>query len=120
MRVLSVKPFEKPAIIDIEDKLEKLQEYVGGYIEATYPFEDTVAMILNGEAKLNGSMPNRAMRNNKGDIYDIYFGNFLIVGINETNFCSLTKEQISKYEKLFFMPEIFVQHKGKILALSAG
>ena len=41
MRVLSVKPFEKPAIIDIEDKLEKLQEYVGGYIEATYPFEDS-------------------------------------------------------------------------------
>ena len=116
MKVLLVKPLEKPKVVNIKRGLESLQKAVEGYIQATYPFEDPVAVILNEEGKLDGSMPNRAMRDAKGDIYDIYFGNFLITGIGESDFCSLTEEQISKYEKLVSVPEIFIRNEEKIIA----
>ena len=47
MTVLCVKPGEKPKRIEIESGLDALQRAVGGYIEAVYPYEDPVALIVN-------------------------------------------------------------------------
>lgn len=47
MTVLCVKPGEKPERIEIESGLDALQRAVGGYIEAVYPYEDPVALIVN-------------------------------------------------------------------------
>ena len=58
MTVLYVKPGEKPKRIEIENDLEALQRAVGGYIEAVYPYEDPVALIVNEEGKLNGLLLN--------------------------------------------------------------
>ena len=62
MTVLYVKPGEKPKHIEIENDLEALQRAVGGYIEAVYPYEDPVALIVNEEGKLSGLPLNRALR----------------------------------------------------------
>ena len=109
MTVLYVKPGEKPKHIEIENDLEALQRAVGGYIEAVYPYEDPVALIVNEEGKLNGLPLNRALRDEDNDIYDIVAGPFLVVGLGESNFTSLTPALMGKYKKLFHCPEAFIQ-----------
>ena len=86
MTVLCVKPGEKPKRIEIESSLDALQRAVGGYIEAVYPYEDPVALIVNEEGKLNGLPLNRALRDEDNDIYDIVAGTFLVVGLGESEF----------------------------------
>ena len=40
-------------------------------IEVVYPFEDNVGLIVNEEGKINGLPLNRALRDEKGEIYDV-------------------------------------------------
>ena len=109
MTVLRIKPGEKPKCIEIESDLDALQRAVGGYIEAVYPYEDPVVLIVNEEGKLNGLPLNRALRDEDNDIYDIVAGNFLIVGLGKSEFTSLTPALMKKYEKLFHHPEAFIK-----------
>lgn len=90
---------------------------VGGSIEAVYPFEDNVGLIVNEEGKLEGLPLNRALRDDQGDIYDIIAGDFLVVGLTEDDFGSLTPEQLEKYEKHFHQPECFMRMGRSIMAL---
>ena len=94
MNVLIIKPNEYPRPIEIKNQLEDLQVAVGGYIECVYPFEDKVGLVVNDEGKLMGLPLNRALRDEKDMIYDILAGNFLVVGLTEDDFCSLTPEQM--------------------------
>ena len=109
LTVLCVKPGEKPKCIEIESGLDALQRAVGGYIEAVYPYEDPVALIVNEEGKLNGLPLNRALRDEDNNIYDIVAGPFLVVGLGESNFTSLTPALMGKYKKLFHCPEAFIK-----------
>ena len=108
LTVLCVKPGEKPERIEIESGLDALQRAVGGYIEAVYPYEDPVALIVNEEGKLNGLPLNRALRDEDNDIYDIVAGTFLVVGLGESEFASLTPALMEKYDNLFHSPEAFL------------
>lgn len=112
--VLVVEPHEPPRVAQIHDTLEALQEAVGGYIEAIYPFPDPVAIICDEEAKLVGKELNRALCYPNGDPYDIIAGTFLITGLTEDNFGSLTEELIEKYYNRFELPQTFVLHEGII------
>ena len=115
--VLSVKPFREPCIITIPNKLRTLQDQVGGMIEAIYPFEDPVAILLNDEGKLNGSMPNRGLYDKSGNLYDIIAGTFLIVGLSEEDFCSLSEELSAKYMEKYKVPERMAFINGRIRML---
>lgn len=117
MTVLCVKPGEKPKRIEVEDDLRSLQRAVGGDIEAVYPYEDPVALIVNEEGKLNGLPLNRALRDEGNEIYDIVAGPFLVVGLGESEFTSLTPVLMKKYEKLFHYPEAFIRVGGHITAI---
>lgn len=108
LTVLCVKPGEKPKRIEIESGLDALQRAVGGYIEAVYPYEDPVALIVNEEGKLNGLPLNRALRDEDNDIYDIVAGTFLVVGLGESEFASLTPTLMEKYENYFTVPKPFL------------
>lgn len=108
MKVLLVKPEMHPQLVEIENELEVLQKTVGGSIEAVYPFEDEVCLICNDEGKLLNLQMNRALYDN-GSVYDVIAGNFLVVGAGIDNFCSLTDEQIERYEKRFHQPEMFLR-----------
>ena len=45
MKVLVVEPEKEPYVKEISSGLSSLQKEVGGFIEAVYPFEDSVAII---------------------------------------------------------------------------
>ena len=82
-----------------------------------YPFDDNVGLIMNEEGKIEGLPLNRALRDEQGELYDIIAGDFLVVGLTEDDFGSLTPEQLEKFEKLFHQPECFMKMGRSIMAL---
>ena len=112
--VLLVEPGKKPKLINIKDDLKAYQDMVGGYIEVLYPFEDEVGIICNEEGKLMGLPPNRAMFNEDGKAYDIIAGKFLVVGLGEETFDSLSPLLAEKYKNKFRYPERFVMAGDEI------
>lgn len=107
INVLLVKPGESPLRVEMENNLESLQAAVGGYIQVVYPFDDPVGLVCNEDGKLISLPMNRALRDDNGQIYDIVAGDFLIVGLTEDDFGSLSQELMDRYEKIFYHPEIF-------------
>lgn len=115
--VLLVEPNKYPEVKEIGTGLEALQQAVGGNIEVTYPFEDNVGLVVNEEGKINGMPLNRAVRDESGEVMDIVAGSFLVVGLTEDSFGSLTQEQISKFEQEFHQPEAFVKMGRGVMAI---
>lgn len=110
MKVIIVKPQEKPVVADIDSGLTAMQEVVSGYIEAVYPFDDHVALVCNEDGKLLGLPLNRALRTESGEIYDIIAGTFILCGSppDSDHFADLTPEQIEPYLTHFAIPEYFL------------
>ena len=117
MDVLLVKPGEYPKPVQIGTELENLQEAVGGYIQCVYPYEEPVGIICNEEGKLNGAVLNRALYGEDGGLQDIIAGDFLVVGLTEESFGSLTDEQMKRFEAKFHQPETFVKMGKSIMVL---
>ena len=117
LSVLMVNAGEHPKMVEINSGLESLQQAVQGNIEVIYPFDDPVGIICNEEGKLNGMKLNRALHNDQGEIQDILAGPFLIVGLDDEDFRSLTTEEMEKYEGMFRQPETFVKMGRRIVAV---
>ena len=117
MKVLRVEQYKPPFVKEIDPCLESLQHEVGGWIEATYPFEDDVALICNEEGKLNGMELNRALRDENGEVLDAIAGPFLIVGLGDEDFISLSDDLIDKYRDIFAQPEVFIRTNSGLLVL---
>lgn len=94
-----------------------MQREVGGWIQTVYPFEDPVAIICNEEGKLNGMELNRVLRDENGEVLDAIAGPFLIVGIGEEDFTSLSDDMIEKYRDIFAQPEVFIRTNSGLLVL---
>lgn len=62
---------------------------------------------------------NRRLRDKDGQIYDIVFGTFFLCGAPADcdHFTSLTTDQIEKYRKRFYTPEMFVSMGNHIVCL---
>ena len=104
MRILLVKPDQEAFETEIKDDLTSLQETVGGYIQALYPFDDPVALICNEENKLLGLPLNRALYDDEGRVYDIIAGDFFLTGLGEDDFSDLSDELMKKYKVHFKYP----------------
>ena len=117
MRILVVEPFKHPEIKDIDDTLEAMQQIVGGSIQAIYPYDDPVAVVVNDEGKMLGLTPNRGLRDDNGELYDIICGTFFVCGLREDNFGSLTDEQVEKFTKEYETPELFLRLMGEIMSM---
>lgn len=115
--VLLVSPGEHPKTVRIGAELEDLQSAVGGNIECVYPFDEMVGLIVNEEGKFNGSSLNRALYSEEGKLIDIIAGDFLVVGLTEDSFGSLTENQMKHYEQKFHQPETFVKMGKSIMVL---
>ena len=103
IKVLMVEPHKNPTVTTIKNKLENLQEAVGGLIEII-DIEDNVCILCNEEGKLIGLEGNRKL----GD--DILVGIFFVCGSNdEGELTSLTDSQLEKYIKFFWQPQTFTQ-----------
>ena len=96
-------------------ELESLQKLVGGNIEALYPWDDEVAVIACDESKMNGSLANRCLEDEDNNVYDIICGNFLLTGLTDTDFGSLSDEMAEKYTAKFAHPEMFFKTADKKL-----
>lgn len=109
IKALYVEPGKTPRMIEMPNTLEAKQKAVGGWIEATYPFDDNVAVICNEEGKLNGMEYNRMLKDEKGKIYDVIAGPFLIVGADpdDEDFGSLPADLAKKYKQRFKNPEFY-------------
>ena len=108
---------KEPYVKEIDPGLRSLQAEVGGDIAASYPFDDPVGLVLNDEGKLIGLDLNRSLRDDRGEIYDIVAGTFLVVGLGPENFASLPPEMIQKYTVHFKRPELFASINGQIVSV---
>ena len=118
LSVLKIAPGQFPQQVEIDSDLKALQEAVGGFIGASYPFaDDPVAIVYNDDGKLMGLPLNRALRDEDGQMYDAVAGTFLVVGLGEEDFASLTPEMAQKYEQLFHQPEAFLKLGNRLLVL---
>ena len=117
MKILVVKPGCIPVAAEIDGTLKTMQNLVGGYIQAIYPFREEAALICNEEGRLLGLPMNRGLRDEKGNLYDIICGTFLICGISGDNFASLTDVQLQQYAEVYATPDIFLNLGGRIIIL---
>ena len=110
MKILVIESMKTPRVKEIDSSLESMQKEVDGYIQAIYPFEDSVALICNEEGKILGLPLNRALRDENGEIYDIICGTFFLCSAlpDEESFSSLSDEQIKHFSKLYQNPELFL------------
>ena len=104
MKVIIVKPFTQPYTKEIKGDLRSMQEIVGGYIEAVYPFDDEeIALVCNEEGKLEGLTPNRFILNRNNGICDFICGDFFLcyAPADSDNFESMPENLIQKYIEKF-------------------
>ena len=117
MTVLAVLPGKEPERMELNGSLESMQKFVGGTIQAVYPFPDPVAIVCNDEGKLVGLEHNRALRDEHGKIYDILCGPFFVCGLGEEDFASLPENLLQKYTCLFQRPELFLRINGALMVV---
>ena len=117
LSVLKIAPGQYPQQVEIDNDLKALQQAVGGSIGASYPFADPVAIVYNDDGKLMGLPLNRALRDENGQMYDAVAGDFLVVGLGEEDFASLTPELTKKYEEHFHQPEAFIKLGKRLLVV---
>ena len=120
IKVLRIDAGDRPQVVWIDGGLRSLQKAVGGYIQALYPWTDEVAVICDDEGKLKGYPLNRVLKDAKGNVYDVLAGTFLIVGLTDVGFGSLTEKLANKYMRKFREPEFFIHTKDKHLFMMKG
>ena len=104
MKVIIVKPFTQPYTANIKGDLRSMQNIVGGYIEAIYPFDDEeIALVCNEEGKIEGLTPNRFLLNRNNGICDFICGDFFLcyAPADSENFESIPDNLIQKYINKF-------------------
>ena len=117
LSVLKIAPGQYPQQVEIDNDLKALQQAVGGSIGASYPFEDSVAIVYNDDGKLMGLPLNRALWDEDGLMYDVIAGTFLVVGLGEEDFASLSPELAQKYEEEFHQPEAFLPLGRRLMVI---
>lgn len=118
IKVVLCEPGKKARITTVKNDLASLQHMVGdSLIECVHPFDDPVVIICDEEGKLNNAELNRSLKDEQGKIYDIIAGPFLVAGLSESDFASLSQEMSEKYLNHFEHPEIFFQEGNEIKAV---
>jgi hypothetical protein len=102
IKVLIVKPGEKPYVTVIDNELHAMQAAVDGLIEVFPVDGDGTALVCNMNGKLNGMPGNRRMDNG-----DIIAGTFFIAGDNGEKFTDLPDDKIAEYSGRFDAIEEF-------------
>lgn len=107
MKVVVLEPGKPAYVSEIENSLSSMQKFVGGYIEAIYPFKEMVCIVGNDNAKLMSMAPNRALIDEDGRVYDFIAGPAFICDCSGEDFESLSEEQIKRYMDMYRYIERF-------------
>ena len=102
LSVLKIAPGQYPQQVEIDNDLKTLQQAVGVY---------------NDDGKLMGLPLNRALWDEDGLMYDVIAGTFLVVGLGEEDFVSLSPELAQKYEEEFHQPEAFLPLGRRLMVI---
>ena len=73
--------------------------------------------VYNDDGKLMGLPLNRALWDEDGLMYDVVAGTFLVVGLGEEDFVSLSPELTQKYEEEFHQPEAFLPLGRRLMVI---
>ena len=111
--VLMVEPHRHPYLKTVEHTLENLQSLVGGYITATYPWEDPVALIADDD----GLYKQEYEFNRYIDDYHFIRGNFFLCGLGPDDFDDIPADLAQKYMEMFWMPETFINFGGSLMVI---
>lgn len=103
MKILIVEPGRHPKKKEIPHTLRDMQETVGGYIQAIYPWDDPVALVCDEEALFKDSEWNRYICEGVA-----IKGTFFICGLGEEDFADLPDDLMEKYKKLLHTPQMFI------------
>lgn len=104
MKALVIRPHRYPIIRELPD-LESMQECVGGYIQAIYPWPDVKAALVCDEEGLYHDVDwNRFICDGVA-----IKGTFFICGIGPEDFEDLPDELIERFSREFHEPEAFIQ-----------
>ena len=117
IRVVYCEPGKAARTEEIGTELKDLQRAVGGLIETFYPFDEAVCIVCDDESKYDGALPNRAVRDEDGEMIDIIFGPFFICDCRGEEFASLSDEQSERYLEKFKNPEMFFRVGNDIEAV---
>lgn len=112
IRVLLVEPHKHPRLVEVEHTLENLQGLVGGWIGATYPWDDLVGLVYDDDGMAKGYEPNRALED-----YDILLGTFFVCGLGEEDFASIPDDLALKFARKFWAPESFIRMPGSLVVV---
>jgi len=97
VKVLYMRVGESPEVVTIDHSLEAMQHLVHGYIELVR-LSDGVDLWCNEEGLLDGSLPNRFVREVGGEIR----GDFFIARTNDDGATvSIEDRDIKRYAQLF-------------------
>ena len=117
MKILVVEPLKHPFVEDIDGSMKSMQEIIGGGIHATHPLDDFVNVITTDMGQLIEQPMNRVLRDDDGRVDDVLCGTFMICGVSDEDYISLTDEQIKRYTQLFYVPEVFLYIGDRIMVL---
>ena len=104
--VLAVRQNEAPEMIELEDDLRAMQDFVGGNIEAVRPWGDDVIIICDEEALLKRLPPNRIIQHPSGDVCCVICGPFFLclAPRNSEVFMSLPRMMADRCLPLMVVP----------------
>ncbi len=104
--VLAVRQKEAPEMIELEDNLRAMQDFVGGNIETVRPWGDDVMIICDEEALLKGLPPNRIILHPGGDAFGVICGPFFLclAPRNSEVFMSLPRMMADRCMPLMLAP----------------
>ena len=80
-----------------------MQETVGGYIQAIYPWDDPVALVCDEEGMLKQAEFNRIVAPEVA-----IFGTFFLCGLGEEDFDDLPDDLMEKYAALLRAPQVLI------------
>ena len=114
---IMVEPQKAPVTVELEGVQNEINDLIGGEIDILRPFDDDVA-ILCSEGREKGMFPlNRALYDEDHKVSDIIRGTFLVVGMSDDSFVSLSPDQKDKFGKMFETPESFIRMGKNIMAI---
>lgn len=102
MKILVIEPGYHPCIVNIDGSLKSMQETVGGYIQAIYPFDDPIALVCDEEGLFKNTKWNRRITQDCA-----IKGAFFLCGLDEEDFTDMPDALIDKYTRRFYEPEEF-------------
>lgn len=100
--VLGVRPGKEPKMVELEDDLHAMQDFVGGNIEAVRPWGDDVVLICDEEAIIKGAELNRIIKHESGGVFGVISGPFFLclAPRNSEVFMSLPNMIADRYKTL--------------------